>query len=137
MRYRVSKALVVGIPPLLVYASTASGYAHWFDSGEFVAAAADFGISHPPGHPLSGIVLGAASWIPIGALSFRVALVCAFLAAAASVAVCSSIEQSLKVGGVIRDSARFPLSLAGTWWVVGTPAWWFQAVRPEVYALQA
>ncbi|MGB5697750.1 MAG: DUF2723 domain-containing protein [Polyangiales bacterium] len=137
MRDRVSKALVVGIPPLLVYASTASGYAHWFDSGEFVAAAADFGISHPPGHPLSGIVLGAASWVPIGALSFRVALVCAFLAAAASVAVCSSIEQSLKVGGVIRDSAQFPLSLAGTWWVVGTPAWWFQAVRPEVYALQA
>jgi hypothetical protein len=32
---------------------------------------------------------------------------------------------------------RFPLALGATWWVVGTQAWWFQAVRPEVYALQA
>lgn len=128
---------MVAIPPLLVYASTASGYAHWFDTGELVAAAADFGISHPPGHPLAGIVLGAASWIPVGALSFRVALICAFLGAAASVPLCLAIEETLKVGGVVRESACFPLALGATWWVVGTPAWWFQAVRPEVYALQA
>ena len=131
------KALVAGVPPLLVYVSTASGYAHWFDGGEFVAAAADFGISHPPGHPLAAIVLGAANLAPIGALSFRVALVCSLLGAVAAVALFFAFEHTLKVGGVIRDSLRFPLALAATWWVVGTQAWWFQAVRPEVYALQA
>jgi len=131
------KALFAGVPPLFVYVSTASGYAHWFDGGEFVAAAADFGISHPPGHPLAAIVLGAANLAPIGALSFRVALVCALLGAVAAVALFFAFEHTLKVGGMIRDSLRFPLALAATWWVVGTQAWWFQAVRPEVYALQA
>ena len=46
-------------------------------------------------------------------------------------------EETLKAGGVIRQTLRFPLALAATWWVAGTEAWWFQAVRPEVYALQA
>jgi hypothetical protein len=131
------KALFAGVPPLFLYVSTVSGYAHWFDAGEFVAAAADFGISHPPGHPLAAIVLGAANLAPIGALSFRVALVCALLGAVAAVALFFAFEHTLKVGGMIRDSLRFPLALAATWWVVGTQAWWFQAVRPEVYALQA
>jgi len=131
------KALIAGVPPLFVYVSTASGYAHWLDSGEFVAAVADFGISHPPGHPLAAVVLGAANLVPIGALSFRVALVSALLGAVAAVALCFALESTLKAGGVIRDSLRFPLALAATWWVVGSQAWWFQAVRPEVYTLQA
>ncbi|MBW2626171.1 MAG: DUF2723 domain-containing protein [Deltaproteobacteria bacterium] len=137
LRSNLMKGLLAGVPPLLIYVSTASGYAHWFDGGEFVAAAADFGISHPPGHPLASIVLGAANLAPIGALSFRVALVCALLGAVAAVALFFAFETTLKVGGLIRDTLRFPLALAATWWVVGTQAWWFQAVRPEVYALQA
>jgi len=137
LRSNLMKGLLAGVPPLFVYVSTASGYAHWFDGGEFVAAAADFGISHPPGHPLASIVLGAANLAPIGALSFRVALVCALLGAVAAVALFFAFESTLKVGGLIRDTLRFPLALAATWWVVGTQAWWFQAVRPEVYALQA
>lgn len=121
----------------MAYVSTASGYAHWFDSGEFVAAAADFGISHPPGHPLAAIVLGAANLLPIGALSFRVSLICSLLVAVAAVALCFAIEASLKASDVIRESLRFPLALGATWWVAGSYGWWFQAVRPEVYALQA
>jgi Protein of unknown function (DUF2723) len=137
LRANFMKALLVGIPTLFVYVSTASGYAHWFDSGEFVAVAADFGISHPPGHPLAAIVLGAANLAPVGALSFRVALVCAVLGAVATVALFFAVESTLQVAAAIRGSLRFPLALAATWWVVGTHAWWFQAVRPEVYALQA
>jgi hypothetical protein len=137
LRSNLMKALLAGVPPLFVYVSTASGYAHWFDGGEFVAVAADFGISHPPGHPLASIVLGAANLMPIGALSFRVALVCAFLGAVAAVALFFAFEHTLKVGGMIRESLQVPLALGATWWVVGTQAWWFQAVRPEVYALQA
>ena len=137
LRSDFSKGLIAGLPPLFVYVCTASGYAHWFDGGEFVAAAADFGISHPPGHPLAAIVLGAANLAPIGALSFRIAVICALLGAVAAVALFFAFENTLKVGGSIREPLRFPLALAATWWVVGTQAWWFQAVRPEVYALQA
>ncbi len=124
------------MPPLLAYLHTASGYAHWFDSGELVAAASDFGISHPPGHPLAGLVLGAANAIPVGALSFRVALLCSALVAIAVVASFFAIEQTLERGRLIRPSLAFPLALGGAWWIAGTQGWWFQAVRPEVYALQ-
>jgi len=131
------KGLLAGVPPLLAYLGTASGFSHWLDSGEFVAAAADFGISHPPGHPLAAIVLGTANLLPIGALSFRVAVVCAVLLAVAAVALFFAFETSLSVSDAIRPSLRFPLALAATWWVAGSQGWWFQAVRPEVYALQA
>jgi hypothetical protein len=137
LRSNWMKGLLAGGPPLLAYLSTASGFAHWLDSGEFVAAASDFGISHPPGHPLAAIVLGAANLLPIGALSFRVAVICSVLLAIAAVALFFAFETSLKVSDAIRPSLRFPLALAATWWVAGSQGWWFQAVRPEVYALQA
>ena len=60
----VIKRLLAGGLPLIVYLCSASGYAHWLDAGEFVAAAADFGISHPPGHPLASLVLGSANLLP-------------------------------------------------------------------------
>ncbi len=131
------KAAVAGIPPLLLYTLTASGYAHWLDSGEFVAAAADFGISHPPGQPLAAIVLGAANLIPIGAMAFRIAILCALLGAIAVVALTFAFENTLRAGDVVREGLRFSIAVAAAWWVAGTHAWWFQAVRPEVYALQA
>jgi hypothetical protein len=131
------KAVLAGLPPLLVYLVTASGYAYWFDSGEFVAVAADVGSSHPPGQPLAAIVLGAANWLPVGALAFRVAVICALLGALAAVALCFALEHTLASGDVVRDSLRYPLALGATWWVVGSHAWWFQSVRPEVYSLQA
>ncbi len=131
------KGLLAGGLPLVVYLHTASGYGHWLDSGELVAAAADFGISHPPGHPLASLVLGSANLLPVGALSFRVALVCALLAAIATVALFFAFEQTLRASGVIRDALIAPLCLTGTWWVAGSQAWWFQAVRPEVYVLEA
>jgi hypothetical protein len=137
LRTNWMKGLLAGGPPLLAYLSTASGFAHWLDSGEFVAAAADFGISHPPGHPLAAIVLGTANLLPIGALSFRIAVLCAVLLAVAAVALFFAFETSLKVSEAIRPALRFPLALAATWWVAGSQGWWFQAVRPEVYALQA
>ena len=137
VRCTFTKASIAGIAPLLVYGLTASGYAHWFDSGEFVAAAADFGISHPPGQPLAAIVLGVANLIPVGAIAFRIAILCAVLGAVAIIALTSAFENTLRAGDVVRAPLRFPVALAAAWWVGGTYAWWFQAIRPEVYALQA
>jgi hypothetical protein len=131
------RAVIAGLPPLLVYVATASGFAHWFDSGEFVAAAADFGISHPPGQPLAAIVLGAANLVPLGPLAFRTTLVCALCNAAAVVFLAFAFERTFSAGDAIKGSLRFPVALAAAWWMAGTFAWWFQAVRTEVYALQA
>ncbi len=131
------KAVIAGLPPLVIYTATASGFAHWFDSGEFVAAAADFGISHPPGQPLAAIVLGAANLLPLGPLAFRMALLCALFNTFAVVAMTFAIERTFRAGDAIKPSLCFPIALAAAWWVGGTYAWWFQAVRPEVYAIQA
>jgi len=131
------KATIAGLPPLLVYVATASGFAHWFDSGEFVAAAADFGISHPPGQPLATIVLGAANLLPLGPLAFRMSLTCAVLNAVAIVALVFAFEHTFAAGNAVKPSIRFPLALAAAWWIAGSHAWWFQAVRTEVYALEA
>ncbi len=122
---------------LAAYLLSASGFAYWLDSGEFVAAAADFGISHPPGHPLASIVMGGAQWLPLGALSFRVALVCAALGTVAAVALFFAMETSLTLGEAVSEQLRAPICLAATWWIAGSQAWWFQSVRPEVYTLQA
>jgi len=137
VRSTFTKASIAGIPPLILYALTATGYAHWLDSGEFVAAAADFGISHPPGQPLAAIVLGAANLIPVGALAFRIAILCALLGGIAVAAIALAFENTLRAGDVVRPSLRFSIAVAAAWWVAGTHAWWFQSVRPEVYALQA
>ena len=137
LRSTTIKALVAGLPTLLLYLLTSAGMAHWLDSGEFVAAAADFGISHPPGQPLSAIVLGAAHLLPMGSLAFRVAILCALFGALAVTALTFAFENTLEAGGLVKRSLRFPVALAAAWWVGGTYAWWFQAVRPEVYALQA
>ena len=41
---RHDEALLAGLPPLLLYISTAAGFAHWLDSGEFVAGAVGVGV---------------------------------------------------------------------------------------------
>ena len=122
---------------LVAYLLFASGYGYWLDSGEFVAAAMDFGISHPPGHPLASIVLGSAQLLPMGALSFRVALVCGALGAIAAVALFFATEACLSLGELVSAHLRTPVCLAATWWIAGSYAWAFQSVRPEVYSLQA
>jgi len=137
VRTEFTKASIAAIPALLLYLATATGYAHWFDSGELVAAAADFGVSHPPGQPFAAIVLGAANLIPFGALAFRVAMICSVFGAVAVGALALALERALGVGNVVQERIRFPIALAAAWWIGGTHAWWFQAVRPEVYALQA
>ena len=129
--------LLAFVVPFIAYALSASGYAHWLDSGEFVAVAADFSISHPPGHPLSAIAFGAAKSLPFGSLAFRVAILCAFFAALAAAFLFRAYDTSLAAAEIKDVLARRALCLAGVWWLAGSYGWWVQAVRPEVYALQA
>ena len=129
--------LAAGAVPFLFYIGTASGYGHWFDTGEFVAVAADLGISHPPGHPLAALVLSAANLVPLGPLSFRVALVCGLLVAIAAGALFRAAMITLQTTELTSPRLCVPLALAASWWTAGCYAWWFQAVRPEVYGLQA
>ncbi len=123
--------------PLAAYLATASDCGYWLDSGEFVAQAADFGISHPPGHPLAGVLFTAVGWLlPLGPLAFRVALAGALLTAVAAGALHRAACRTFCAAGVLPREAAL-LAVAATWLAAGSYGWWVQAVRPEVYALQA
>lgn len=131
-----SEALAAGLP-FLVYVATASGYGHWLDAGEFVAQAEQLGISHPPGHPLAGLVLALARFLPLGPMAFRVALVSAASLALACVPFHRIALTTARAMGVARDAIALPLAVGATWAFAFAPATMLQAVRPEVYALQA
>jgi tetratricopeptide (TPR) repeat protein len=132
----VALALAAGIP-LACYVAAASPNAYWHDSGEFVGTATTVGISHPPGHPLDGLVGAACTLIPLGSLALRVAIASALLGALASAFFYLAVERSVRALGVGSNRVAIPLSLGATWLVTGSVAFFFQAVRPEVYALEA
>lgn len=123
--------------PLACYLATASAHGYWLDGGEFVAVSIDLGISHPPGHPLTALVNHILTLVPFGPLALRVALASAICAAAAAGFLFRAVETTVRSLGVQRSAIAVPLALGATWLVAGSYGWWFQAVRPEVYALQA
>jgi hypothetical protein len=112
--------------PLLIYVWTAAGYGYWLDSAEFTAAAVQLDIPHPPGHPLFALWSQPFCWLPIGPLQFRVAVA---QATAAAIALWF-LWRALRHDGPY-------IALAATWLLAGCYGFWFQAVRAEVYALQA
>ena len=128
-------SLAVAIP-LAALLATLSPSGYWLDSGELIAQARDFGISHPPGHPLFGTVATLAGLLPLGSLAFRVALLSALCVGAACFFLYRASRATL-------DTLKLEPGLAGivavgaTWMAAGTTAWWLQGIRPEVYALQA
>ena len=128
--------MAAGTVPLAVFVGTSSGVAHWLDTGEFVGVASDLGISHPPGHPLAGIALGLARLLPFGPLAYRVALTCALCGALAAASMQRAARHVLDTLGLQRTTSDL-LALAAALYTSLTYAWWFQCVRPEVYALEA
>ncbi len=121
--------------PWIAYVFTCSGHAYWLDSGEFVAASVRLDISHPPGHPLSLLYGKAWSLVPLGSLAFRLALGQAFATALACAWLCLAAAAVLKTQGV-SEALRWPCALFAALVSAFTYGLWFQAVRPEVYALQ-
>lgn len=132
----VAIAFASGIP-FAAYLATASAHDFWLDSGEFTAQAIFLDIAHPPGHPLAGLLGKLFCLIPLGPLPLRVAIAQAACAAAAAGFLYSAIDTTVRAIGLTRDRVAVPIALGGTWFVACSHAWWFQAVRPEVYALQA
>lgn len=121
-----------------VYALTASAAVGWLDSPEFVASAADLGIAHAPGHPLPALLGRLAGLMPIGDLALRVSLMSGLLAATAAWALYAGAREVLcrawpdiapRTTAVIAAAAALAFALSY--------AMWSQAVRAEVYALQA
>ncbi len=128
---------IAGLLPLAYYLATASAHGHWLDAGEFMAAARDLGIAHPPGQPLNAVVSAFFARLPVGPLALRVAVESSVMAAVAIAFFYRAVFHTL-VGIGERDGRRASgLALGAAWIVAGGSGFWLQAVRPEVYALEA
>lgn len=117
-----------------LYALGASPALGWYDSPEFVAAAASLGVPHSPGHPFP-VQLGAiASLLPVGDLALRVNLASA-AASAAAAAFWAAGGRAMLAGLVPELTARVRAALAAAAALVlaASYAAWAQAVRAEVY----
>jgi hypothetical protein len=132
---REASLLAVAVP-LVTYLGTASLASYWLDSGEFVAGAVWLDIVHPPGHPLAALWSKAMTLLPLGSLAARVAWGQAFAAALAAGFLFAAIHRTLRATRTGDGAIAIVASLAGTWLVAFSYGWWFQAVRPEVYALE-
>jgi hypothetical protein len=125
-----------GLLPFACYLATASAHDHWLDAAEMVAAAVELGVSHPPGHPLAGLLGRVATLLPVGPIPWRMAVLSAVCAALGAAALYRAIETTVRATGVEHRAVATPLALGATWLAAFSPAFWLQAVRPEVYALQ-
>jgi Protein of unknown function (DUF2723) len=126
-----------GALPCAVYVCSAAGHSYWLDSGEFTAASVDLDIAHPPGHPLTALWGRAFCLLPLGPLAFRVAVGQALAAAIAAAALQVAFARTLRVLGLPASPVRALIALGASWIVAFSYGFWFQAVRAEVYALQA
>lgn len=131
-------ALLAALTSFVLYALTASPALGWLDSPEFVAAAVTLGVPHSPGHPLAVLAGQLGALVPVGDLVFRVNLISAAASAGAAAFMATAARRLLdhlapSLPGLARAVAAVAVALlyALSW------SAWFQAVRAEVYALEA
>ncbi len=74
-------ALGVGLAALLIYLLTLAPTVTGEDSGELIGAAYSLGVPHPPGYPVWTFLAHLFTWLPIGAVGWRVNLLSACCAA--------------------------------------------------------
>ena len=118
----------------LVYFWTAAPTVTFRDSGDFITAAAHFGIPHPPGYPLWTMLAWLFTRLPLGNTAWEVNLLSGVFGALA-VGLLAALMSSLSrwLGARPGTSAIVALSfgLAGAF---SRPVW-SQAVVAEVYTL--
>lgn len=127
--------------PLVAFATyvwTASASLAWLDAGELTAASLNLGVAHPPGEPPPVLLARLVAYLPLGDLAFRVALASAFAVAAGVALLARATELGLaRVAPGLCATTRAGLG-AGAGLAFGWSwAAWFQAVRAEVYGLEA
>ncbi len=124
---RLLDAAAFGLP-FFVYLLTASRALPGEDAGELVTAAYELGVPHPPSYPLWCLLAKGFTFLPVGTIAFRVALLSAVFGGLAS----------LVLARYLRTFAVRPaLALAAALLFAFSRTFWSQAVIPEVYSLLA
>jgi hypothetical protein len=123
---------------LAAYAWTASPSAGWLDSAELGAAAAGLGVAHPPGHPIPLLVGRAAMMLPVGDMYFRMSLASGIAAAIAAWMLYLACEAGIRMAAAgLSSRVRALVAAGGALTFALSSSVWMQAVRAEVYAIEA
>ena len=122
--------------PLAYYVAGASAHGGLYEEGTFVAAARTLGVPHPPGAPITSLIDAFFALLPVGPLSFRVAIASAVCVACTLALFSRALFFTLLGVGLrsTRQAAR--LALAATWFIAQTPLFTQQATRANVFAAQ-
>lgn len=140
-RYVLIGSLLILCVSLGVYVYTLCPTVYWEDSAEFSAALGTLGLPHSPSFPLYVLTGHLFSYIPIGSVAFRTNLFSAFLA---SLSLLLFYYLILIILSRVRAKEKRQLNLvdnlvalSSTLILAFTSAVWINAVRAEVYALNA
>ncbi len=135
-------AIASFIIPFSVYLLTLAPSVTFFDSGEFLTAAASLGSAHSPGYPLFLMYVKPFTLIPLGNVAFRVNMATAFSSSAASLGVYILARHFLKKE-LLLENATFSsfcsktASLAAALTFGASPRLWLQSNHDKPYPLVA
>lgn len=128
--------------PFALYMVTLAPSVTFFDSGEFMTAAASLGSAHSPGYPLFLMYVKSFTWLPLGNIAFRINVATAVSSSLACMMVYVLTLLMLKNEVLIED-LRFnqvAVKLAGLAAAVlfgVTPRLWLQSNHDKPYPLLA
>ncbi|MDD2851711.1 MAG: DUF2723 domain-containing protein [Desulfuromonadaceae bacterium] len=141
--FKIDVCLVLSfLIPFGLYLVTLAPSVTFFDSGEFLTAAASLGSAHSPGYPLFLMYAKPFSWLPVGNIAFRINVATAVSSSLACLMVYILATTLLEKETVHEDdnfnlkAVKFAgLSAALTFSV--TPRLWLQSNHDKPYPLLA
>lgn len=113
---------------LFVLILTLNRYVLLGDSGEFISAAFEKGIAHPPGYPLFTVIAHLFTKIPLGNITARVGFVSSLFGAASAGFV------SVLIYKITRSKTS---SFVGGFSLAFSSLFWLYSVNPEIITLNA
>jgi hypothetical protein len=133
-------ALLSFLLPLCIYLLTLAPSVTFFDSGEFITAAASLGSAHSPGYPLFINYAKPFTLLPFGSIAFRVNIATAVSAALAcyGVYLLTSYllsDEELPLAGLTRLPVRRVVALSAALTFACTPRLWLQSNHDKPYPL--
>lgn len=130
------------VVPFALYMATLAPSVTFFDSGEFMTAAASLGSAHSPGYPLFLMYVKPFTWLPLGNIAFRINVATAVSSSLACLMVYVLTSFLLKKE-VLIENQRFSqvaaklASLAAAVLFGVTPRLWLQSNHDKPYPLLA
>ena len=128
--------------PFAVYMVTLAPSVTFFDSGEFITAAASLGSAHSPGYPLFLMYTKPFTWLPLGNIAFRINVATAISSSSACLLVYILTTSILKNETLLEDKRfnRIAVGFAGLAAAISfgvTPRLWLQSNHDKPYPLLA